>query len=112
MKIPKSIKEWSSSEELPRGFTNWLNDTVKEFQVKERKEFRQIGVDLGVNPSILSRWIVGKGPMNQQNIQILASKLGTVVYTFLGLPRPMSDEPLSENIIEVDLEPPSPLRQV
>jgi hypothetical protein len=108
----KQGKEWSSSEELPRGFTNWLNDTVKEYQVIERKEFRQIGVDLGVNPSILSRWIVGKGPLNQQNIQVLASKLGTVVYTFLGLPRPMSDEALSEDISESDSELPSPLQQV
>jgi hypothetical protein len=92
----KHLKEWSSKDKLPRGFEDYMKETIREYEVKEKKEFRQIGVELGVNPSILSRWIVGKGPLNQHDIQNLASKLGFVVYTFLGLSRPIIDESITE----------------
>lgn len=92
----KQGREWSSSEYLPRGFTEWLSETVRECEEKKKMEFRQIAAELGVKPSILSRWIVGSGPLNQQDIQNLASKLGFVVYTFLFLPRPFSDEPITD----------------
>ena len=43
-------REWSSSEYLPRGFTEWLSELVREYEGKEKKEFRQIAIELGVNP--------------------------------------------------------------
>ena len=95
-------REWSSSEYLPRGFTEWLSELVREYEGKEKKEFRQIAVELGVNPSILSRWIVGKGPMTQADIQSLAAHLSPVVYTFLGLQRPLFDETIAEERVEID----------
>jgi hypothetical protein len=64
-------------------------------EVKEKKEFRQIAIELGVNPSILSRWLGGQGPLTQTHIQSLASNLSPVVYSFLGLSRPKNED--SEN---------------
>lgn len=93
----KYDKEWSSSDYLPRGFAEWLRDIVRENEVKERKAFKQIGVELGVNPSNLSRWIVGKGPLNQNDINNLASKLGPVVYNFLLLPHPVMEKSITED---------------
>jgi hypothetical protein len=84
------LREWSSSDELPRGFAKWLNDVVRE-QEKE-KGFRKTADEFGVAPSILSRWLAGMGPLNLNDIQKLAAKLGPVVYTFLGIPRPDDTE--------------------
>lgn len=91
-------KEWASNEDLPRGFTDWLKDVVLEYRVIGNLEFRQIGVELGVNPSILSRWLAGKGPMTQLDVQRLAAILSPVVYTFLGLSRPINEEKLSNQL--------------
>ena len=88
----KQTKEWSSNEMLPRGFFEWLKETIRESETKHNKEFRQIAAELGVRPSILSRWIGGMGPMTHTDIRLLASNLSPVVYTFLGLPRPIIDE--------------------
>lgn len=84
----KQPKEWSSNEKLPRGFTEWFQETIRESETEHKKEFRQIATELGVKPSILSRWIGGMGPMTRMNVRLLASKLSPVVYTYLGLPRP------------------------
>lgn len=78
--------EWSSTEELPRGFAEWLSDIVREQEGE--KGFRTIAGEIGVKPSILSRWIGGMGPLNRNDIKKLAAKLGPTVYTFLGLVRP------------------------
>lgn len=86
MKASNGYREWSSAEKLPDWFAEWLKDIVKEQE--DEKGFRKIADELGVKPSILSRWIAGWGPLNQQNILSLSSKLGPVVYTFLGLSRP------------------------
>ncbi len=86
MNTSNELREWSSSDELPRGFAKWLNDVVRE-QEKE-KGFRKTADALGVAPSILSRWIGGMGPLNRNDIQKLAAKLGSIVYTFLNLVRP------------------------
>lgn len=99
-KIP--VKEWSANDDLPRGFSEWLHDTVKELGVNQKREFRQIAADFGVNPSILSRWIVGKGPLTQADIKSLAAYLSPVVYTFLGIPRPLIDETLAEEFQDLD----------
>ena len=104
----RQLKEWSSNENLPWGFTEWLKATIGESESKHKKEFRQIAAELGVKPSILSRWIGGMGPMTYTNIRSLACILSPVVYTFLGIPRPITDESLAENIIETDRVPPSP----
>jgi len=56
--------------------------------------------EFGVNPSILSRWIAGMGPLTQADIRLLATKLSPVVYTFLGSPRPLIDETQTEELIE------------
>jgi len=89
------LKEWSSNENLPRGFTEWLKEAIREIEIQDKKEFRQIAYEFGVNPAILSRWIGGMGPMTQKNIRLLACSLSPVVYTFLGLPRPIIDETLA-----------------
>lgn len=110
MSEANDFREWSSNEYLPHGFAEWLKDTVREFEVKNKKGFSQIGNELGVNPSNLSRWIAGRGPLTQHDIQNLASHLSPVVYTFLGLPRPISDEIQGEDLNEPDLFSPSLLR--
>jgi len=94
------LKEWSSSEELPWGFTKWLKEIIRENETRNHVEFRQIASELGVKPSILSRWIAGMGPLTHVDIQTLAANLNPVVYTFLGLPRPIIDETLAEDFIE------------
>jgi hypothetical protein len=96
----KILKEWSSNEKLPWGFTEWLKDTIRDYEVYQKKEFKQIAHEFGVKPSILSRWIAGMGPMTKTDIQMLATNLNPVVYTFLGLPRPIIDETLTEELIE------------
>ena len=73
------FKEWSSKEILPRGFTEWLKDIIREYEINQKKGFRYIASELGVNPSMLSRWITGMGPMTQNDIQLLASNLSPVV---------------------------------
>jgi len=83
------LREWSSTEKLPSGFSKRLNDIVRELE--KEKGFRTIAGEIGVDPSILSRWIGGMGPLNQENILNLAAKLGPSVYTFLGLVRPDDD---------------------
>jgi hypothetical protein len=83
-------KEWSASEKLPRGFSEWLKETVKEQERDQRKVYSSIANELGISPSILSRWIGGMGPLNQNDIQSLASIYGEVVYTYLHIPRPNS----------------------
>lgn len=92
----KPLKEWSSNEKLPRGFTEWLDDTIREYEITQKKAFKQIASELGVKPSNLSRWIAGVGPLTQIDIQMLATNLNPVVYTFLGLPRPTEDEMSTE----------------
>ncbi|MFC2055562.1 hypothetical protein ACFLV7_14880 [Chloroflexota bacterium] len=96
----KKPKEWTSNENLPRGFTEWLKETIREYEINQKKDFRRIAGELGVKPAILSRWIAGIGPMTQTNIRLLASNLSPVVYTFLGMPRPIIDETLSDEFIE------------
>lgn len=103
----KRIKDWSSNENLPRGFTDWLDITIREIETQQKKGFRQIVFEFGVKPANLSRWIGGLGPMTQTNIRLLASP---AVYTFPGFPRPIIDGTLTENITEPDRVPPSPLR--
>ena len=78
----KQPKEWSSNEVLPRGFAEWLKETVREHEVNKKMAFRQIAAEFGVIPAILSRWVAGMGPMTQNNIRLLASNLSPVVYIF------------------------------
>ena len=80
------LREWSSTDKLPEGFTEWLNEVVTEQEAS--KLFWKIAEELGVDPSLLSRWLAGMGPLNQNDIRVLSSNLSPVVYTFLGLPRP------------------------
>lgn len=94
MKASNGFREWSSAEELPRGFAEWLKDVVKEQEAE--KGFRSIAEELGVNPAMLSRWIGGMGPLTQNDILNLAANLGPVVYTFLGIPHPNYYETANE----------------
>lgn len=86
MKASNGYREWSSKERLPAGFADWLKEIVAEQE--DERSFRKIADELGVKPSILSRWMAGMGPMKHKDIRLLSSKLGPVVYTFLGFPRP------------------------
>ena len=92
MTASKEPREWSSTEELPRGFAEWFKDAVKEKETKEYMSFRKIARELSVNPNILSRWVAGMGPLSQNDIRKLASNLGLVVFTFLGIPNPDIEE--------------------
>jgi hypothetical protein len=80
------LREWSSTDDLPREFSEWLSDIVREQD--DEKRFIKIADEFGVDPSILSRWIGGMGPLNRNDIQKLAAKFGPTVYTFLGFVRP------------------------
>jgi hypothetical protein len=65
-----------------------LKEIVSIQEVEQNKSFKTIAGELGVDPSLLSRWIAGKGPLIQNDILSLASNLSPVVYTFLGISRP------------------------
>ena len=86
MNASYSSREWSSTDKLPGGFTEWLKEIITEQEAS--KTYWKIAEELGVKPSLLSRWIAGMGPLSQNDIRLLSSNLGPVVYTFLGLPRP------------------------
>ena len=43
-------REWLSTEELPKRFTEWLKDIVTEQEAL--KGFRKIAEELGVNPAL------------------------------------------------------------
>ena len=93
-------REWASNEGLPSGFAEWLRETVREYEVINKKAYRQIAAEFGVNPSILSRWISGMGPMTHTDIELLASQLSPVVYSFLGLEPPPLDDYFAENSLQ------------
>jgi hypothetical protein len=80
------LKEWTSREQLPGGFVEWLNFIVRILAVEQGKDFVRIANDLGISPRLLSRWLAGKGPLTQENIDALAENLGHSVFTTLGLP--------------------------
>jgi hypothetical protein len=84
--------EWSSSDKLPEGFVNWLIELIDEQDYIEGKGFSRIAEELGVQASILSRWMGGMGPLSQNNIENLASNLGNIVYTYLHIPWPDDDD--------------------
>lgn len=100
--MENQFKEWSSKDKLPEGFVDWLKEIIRENEIYHKKGFHQIAGELGVKPSILSRWVAGMGPLTQIDIQILAANLSPMVYTFLGLARPVIDETISEQFIEQD----------
>ena len=100
--MDNQFKEWSSNDELPWGFVNWLKEIIRENEIYHKKGYLQIAGELGVNPSILSRWLAGMGPLTQVDLKILAVNLSPVVYSFLGLARPVIAETLSEEFIEQD----------
>ncbi len=88
MKSSNVLKEWSSRDKLPQAFSEWMKEVLREMEFEQGKAFSWFAEDLGVPPSILSRWISGWGPLNQYDIHILVSKLGPVVYTYLHIPSP------------------------
>ena len=83
-----SLREWLSTEKLPEGFAKWLKGIITQQETKQRKGFRQSAAELGVDPALLSRWIAGAGPLNEESIRALVANLGPVVYIYLGMPRP------------------------
>lgn len=87
-KVINKPRNWGSREKLPKGFAKWLGEIIREQEIHGRKGYFRISEELGIPPSILSRWIAGWGPLNQYDINILAEKLGSVVYTFLLIPHP------------------------
>ena len=88
MSKQKSLREWSSTERLPEGFAKWLKEIITQQETEHRKGFRQIATELGVDPALLSPWIAGAGPLNEESIRALVANLGPVVYIYLGMPRP------------------------
>jgi len=82
------IREWSSTEKLPAPFVEWLKFVIRMSGAAEGKPFFHIADDLGVLPSLLSRWVAGMGPLTQANIQTLATNISPVVYIALGMKQP------------------------
>lgn len=89
-------KEWQITEELPEAFVLWLRAITTEKETAKKKGLVYIAEELGVKPSIFSRWLAGMGPLNQENIRTLANHLGPSVFTVLGLPWP--NDPPSNHI--------------
>ena len=84
-------KEWKSTEKLPEAFVNWLQETITEKAMQEKKGFMQIADQLGIEPALLSRWLAGMRPLTQDHIRTLATNLSQAGYTVLGLKRPNND---------------------
>ncbi len=83
-------KEWGISERIPGAFVSWINYYVNE-KLKTRKLFIAIASDWEVNPSYLSRWMAGMGPLTEKDIRSLSNYLGPGTYTVLGIPRFRND---------------------
>ena len=88
MNDQKDFREWSSTEKLPEGFVKWMKAIVTERGIEQKKSFMHIADELGVEPSSLSRWLGGMGPLNQKDIHALATNISPTVYTLLQLPWP------------------------
>ena len=87
MNDSETIREYSIHDDLPTPFVQWLCERVVNKQT-EKKGFIPIAQEIGVDPSLFSRWIGGKGPLNKSDIGRLANIFGRGVYITLGLKTP------------------------
>ena len=87
-------KEWSTNEDLPKAFVVWIKDRIVEQWVRQKKGVVQIASEIGVKPSLLSRWMGGKGPLKQSDIRVLADYFDKGIYTLLGVKRPNNQNQL------------------
>ena len=93
MEEENGFTEWQVNDQLPGAFVAWLQETITEKAMKERKGFMQIAGELNVDAALLSRWLAGMGPLTQEHIENLAKNLSPAVYTVLGHIRPDNPRP-------------------
>jgi hypothetical protein len=84
------------------------NKWFEDGECNWNKSFRHNAIELVVNPSFLSRWIAGVGPLTDIDVSILTTNLSTVVYPFLSLAHSVIYEILSEDVNEQNQRSPSP----
>lgn len=89
MKEQNEFREWGITEKLPRAFVKILKEIIAE-ETKKKKVLISIAGELEVEAHLLSRWMGGIGPLNQDDISALAANLGPVIYYALGLQRPIN----------------------
>ena len=88
MNEKKKLLEWKITDKLPETFVKWLKELIAEKEIHQKISFAQIANEIHVRPSILSRWLGGMGPLDQNDIDAMAAYLGSSVYITLRLIRP------------------------
>ncbi len=86
--LERKMKEWKADEELPQSFVGLIQEAVKNNCFQRKAVFIQVACEWDINPSILSRWLAGLGPLNEEDILKLAKAIGPAVYPALGRVRP------------------------
>lgn len=68
----------------------WLNQQFIAFQAERgtRRTIREFGEHLGVDYSLLTKWLKGVAAPGNENVIILGNKLGPEIYDLRGWPRP------------------------
>jgi hypothetical protein len=76
-------------EELT-AISTWLNQQFIGWQsaTGTRKTIRDFGEHLGVDYSLLTKWLNGVAAPGNENVIILGNKLGPEIYDIRGWPRP------------------------
>ena len=68
----------------------WLNRRFLEWQSSTgaRKSIRDFSEYLGVDYSLLTKWLSGTAAPGNENVIILGNRLGPEIYDIRGWPRP------------------------
>jgi hypothetical protein len=79
----------SKQEELA-SIAAWLNRAFIDFQAERgrRRTIRDFSEYLDVDYSLLTKWLKGVAAPGNENVIILANKLGPEIYDLRGWPRP------------------------
>lgn len=85
-----TFPEWGDNDKLPTAFVKCL-EAVVEVKHRFKKSHRTIAKEWGINPSNLSRWLAGIGPLTEEDIHKLDKGLGQWVYTSLWMVPPKKD---------------------
>ena len=67
---------------LERSFLDW------QYEQGERKTLSEFAAYLGISKGVLNNYFSGRRNPSEENIELLAKKLGDEVYDVLGIPRP------------------------
>ena len=68
----------------------WLNQAFIEFQARsgQRRTIGDFAKELGVEYSLMTKWLKGIAAPGNENVIILGNKLGPEIYDLRGWPRP------------------------